>query len=63
MGSEARRRIHFLQFSPPQFHLCFPTAFPRDHGKVKVVLQDGAVKIEREVSVQPQFFQAKHYYS
>lgn len=65
MGSEARRRMHFLVLVPffLLFSLCFPIPFLRDHGKVKVVLQNGAVKIERKVPAQPQFFQVKCSFS
>lgn len=45
------------------FSLCFSIPFLRDHGKSKVVLQNGAVKMEGEVPVQPYFFQVKHFFS
>lgn len=65
MGSEVRRIIHFLVLVLffLLFSLCFPIPFLRDGHNVKVVLQKGAVKVEGEVPVQPQFFQAKRYFS
>lgn len=65
MGSEVRRIIHFLVlvlfFLP--FSLCFPIPFLSDGRNVKVVLHKGAVKVEGEVPLQLQFFQAKRYFS
>lgn len=48
--------------SPPHFSLCFSTPFLTDLGKVKVVFQNGIVKIEEVVPVQPRFSQVKHYF-